>query len=431
MAETSVNNGVNVEALLAAREALKSAPEAAKFTWRASCKWQNGTHSETKVQGFHGLGQEQKHKTEFSFAADHPGDLRVRGSRRDAGRVRARRPGELPDRRRRRGRAEPRHPAAVGRGEARRVDGHPGHPRHRQRRPQRLRRHQGHLQHRRRRVEEGDRGDRRAVAEALGGLRRHHQPDERHRRSRASEPDAGLAELGSSESGHHRTRHDRRHRRRPRRAGDEPLSHRALDRSRRARARRGGQLLAPRALGLAAAADAELAEPAARLSLRRRRSRRLHDDGRGDRVHLALRRGGRRAGAHAHHGHLGQRRPTTVTHVATEQRRAPLPQRGAGERRLQRRQRAGAPAGRAGVDRVRHAARLPQSDAAARGRRAGRRRVGHRRAAGRRDPPLGPPRDAVGRRARAAAADLSRPRRAVVDGRARASGTSATTRSTT
>ena len=59
MAETTVNNGVNVEALLAAREALKSAPEAARFKWRASCKWQNGTHSETKIEGFHGLGQEQ------------------------------------------------------------------------------------------------------------------------------------------------------------------------------------------------------------------------------------------------------------------------------------------------------------------------------------------------------------------------------------
>src|SRR5215831_4552588 len=72
MAETSVNNGVNVEALLAAREALKSAPEAAKFTWRASCKWRNGTHSKTSILGFHGLGAEQKHRTEFSFDADHP-----------------------------------------------------------------------------------------------------------------------------------------------------------------------------------------------------------------------------------------------------------------------------------------------------------------------------------------------------------------------
>jgi uncharacterized OsmC-like protein len=72
MAEVKVNNGVNVDALLAAREALKNAPEAAKFKWRASCRWQNGTHSQTSVQGFHGLGEEQKHKTEFSFEADHP-----------------------------------------------------------------------------------------------------------------------------------------------------------------------------------------------------------------------------------------------------------------------------------------------------------------------------------------------------------------------
>jgi uncharacterized OsmC-like protein len=73
MAQTkTVNNGVNVDALLAARTALKDAPQAAKFTWRASCKWQNGTHSNTKVQGFFGLGQEQKHKTEYSFSADHP-----------------------------------------------------------------------------------------------------------------------------------------------------------------------------------------------------------------------------------------------------------------------------------------------------------------------------------------------------------------------
>jgi uncharacterized OsmC-like protein len=72
MATTSVNNGVNVQALLDAREVLKGAPEAAQFTWRASCKWQNGTHSRTDVNGFFGLGQEQHHKTESSFEADHP-----------------------------------------------------------------------------------------------------------------------------------------------------------------------------------------------------------------------------------------------------------------------------------------------------------------------------------------------------------------------
>jgi uncharacterized OsmC-like protein len=72
MAEVKVDNGVNVDALLAARAALKEAPQAAKFTWRASCKWQNGTHSRTNVHGFFGLGQEQQHKTTFSYDADHP-----------------------------------------------------------------------------------------------------------------------------------------------------------------------------------------------------------------------------------------------------------------------------------------------------------------------------------------------------------------------
>ncbi|HEX5049339.1 MAG TPA: OsmC family protein [Gammaproteobacteria bacterium] len=68
----AVDNGVNVGALLEAREALRKAPEAAKFTWRATCKWLRGTHSRTNVKGFHGLGQEQKHRTEFTFEADHP-----------------------------------------------------------------------------------------------------------------------------------------------------------------------------------------------------------------------------------------------------------------------------------------------------------------------------------------------------------------------
>jgi len=70
--EKPVNNGVNVEALLGAREALTKTPEAAKFKWRATVKWVNGTYSRTSVEGFYGLGAEQKHKTSFSFDADHP-----------------------------------------------------------------------------------------------------------------------------------------------------------------------------------------------------------------------------------------------------------------------------------------------------------------------------------------------------------------------
>ncbi len=68
----AVDNGVNVGALLEAREALTEAPEAAQFQWRATCKWVNGTHSNTTIQSYFGLGEEQSHRTEFSYDADHP-----------------------------------------------------------------------------------------------------------------------------------------------------------------------------------------------------------------------------------------------------------------------------------------------------------------------------------------------------------------------
>jgi uncharacterized OsmC-like protein len=69
---TVADNGVNVQALLDAREVLKGAPEAAQFTWRASSKWQGGVHTTVTVKDFFGLGQEQGHKQESVFEADHP-----------------------------------------------------------------------------------------------------------------------------------------------------------------------------------------------------------------------------------------------------------------------------------------------------------------------------------------------------------------------
>ena len=68
----SVENGVNVEALLAAREALTAAPEAARFQWRARCEWVYGTHARTTIQDFSGLGAEQSHRTAFAVDTDHP-----------------------------------------------------------------------------------------------------------------------------------------------------------------------------------------------------------------------------------------------------------------------------------------------------------------------------------------------------------------------
>jgi uncharacterized OsmC-like protein len=69
---TQVNNGVNVAALLDARQALTNAPEAARFKWRATTRWVNGTHSRSTVSSFFGLGAEQSRKVEFKYDADHP-----------------------------------------------------------------------------------------------------------------------------------------------------------------------------------------------------------------------------------------------------------------------------------------------------------------------------------------------------------------------
>ena len=71
-ASSIANNGVNVAALVAAREELTKTPAAAQFKWRAACEWKDGTHSHSTVEGFYGLGQEQHHKKTFTFDADHP-----------------------------------------------------------------------------------------------------------------------------------------------------------------------------------------------------------------------------------------------------------------------------------------------------------------------------------------------------------------------
>ena len=68
----AVDNGVNVEALLGAKEALDAAPEAAQFKWRASSEWVNGTHTTTKIDTFFGLGEEQSRGKEFTVDTDHP-----------------------------------------------------------------------------------------------------------------------------------------------------------------------------------------------------------------------------------------------------------------------------------------------------------------------------------------------------------------------
>jgi uncharacterized OsmC-like protein len=72
VAEKPVDNGVNVAALLGAREAVSKDPEFGHFTWRASSRWLYGTHSRATVDGFYGFGEERRHKSRFTFDIDHP-----------------------------------------------------------------------------------------------------------------------------------------------------------------------------------------------------------------------------------------------------------------------------------------------------------------------------------------------------------------------
>ena len=63
MTTSVVDNGVNVAALLGAREAFADAPEIARFQWRSSVTWANGTHSTAEVDTFFGFGE---HRTAAS-----------------------------------------------------------------------------------------------------------------------------------------------------------------------------------------------------------------------------------------------------------------------------------------------------------------------------------------------------------------------------
>jgi uncharacterized OsmC-like protein len=69
---TEANNGVNVEALIGAREALTNMPAAGQFKWRTSSKWVKGTHTKSTINGFFGLGEEQSRGKSFTIESDHP-----------------------------------------------------------------------------------------------------------------------------------------------------------------------------------------------------------------------------------------------------------------------------------------------------------------------------------------------------------------------
>ena len=261
---TTVSNGVNVEALLGARAALSETPEAARFKWRATSEWVRGTHSRATLDGFFGLGGEQKHRQPFDFDTDHPEIF----ASEDKG-------------------ATPVEMVLVGLAGCLSA-GIAAVAEHRkiQLRSVKATLEAGmDLQ--------GILGIDEKVRNGFDGIQVHFEidadatPEQIAALVAQSQKRSAVFDILTNPTDVHVTaskkltarrpqhaagrRRRRRHRCRPLRAGDEPCAVAAFDRPRRARTRRGGERLAHRTLGLAAAAHAELDDAAARPRLRRRR----------------------------------------------------------------------------------------------------------------------------------------------------------------
>ena len=70
--DSPIRNGVDTAALFATINVVKDQRELAAFQFRATNRWQTGTHSRTRIHSFSGAGGEQEHIKEYTYDADHP-----------------------------------------------------------------------------------------------------------------------------------------------------------------------------------------------------------------------------------------------------------------------------------------------------------------------------------------------------------------------
>ena len=73
--DDSIRNGVDTATLFATLDAVKQAPQAAKFQFRAHNQWVSGTHNRGTIADYFGVGEERTHERTFTFDADHPAVL--------------------------------------------------------------------------------------------------------------------------------------------------------------------------------------------------------------------------------------------------------------------------------------------------------------------------------------------------------------------
>jgi uncharacterized OsmC-like protein len=67
-----VVNGVNVDQLFSTIDLIKEKPEIAKFKFRATNQWVDGTHNRATVKDFYGAGQEDDTRESMVFHMDEP-----------------------------------------------------------------------------------------------------------------------------------------------------------------------------------------------------------------------------------------------------------------------------------------------------------------------------------------------------------------------
>ena len=70
-----MRNGVDTATLFATLDAVKQAPAAARFQFRARNQWVSGTRNRTTIADYYGVGEERAHERTFVFDADHPAVL--------------------------------------------------------------------------------------------------------------------------------------------------------------------------------------------------------------------------------------------------------------------------------------------------------------------------------------------------------------------
>lgn len=72
MADNNIINGVNVTELFNTIEAIKGQPDIARFKFRATNKWINGTHCRATIKDFYGALKEDDSRPPMDYDMDEP-----------------------------------------------------------------------------------------------------------------------------------------------------------------------------------------------------------------------------------------------------------------------------------------------------------------------------------------------------------------------